>query len=278
MILLLAVACTRVPPAYDVHGDGPAWGDLKRDGVAIAPVQLVRDLPAPPLPPVPPPGEIEDGLVIEDLPPPTVLDPVADAAFLRNDFLGNVRFGGGYVRTGDVALEVRARLVEFNQQDVYATQGARWLADTVAGALDARDVDARPLAAVPVLAPERVPYRGVHPEDGHDNVNLPRSGLRPQPTEPLAGAAWVLVPYLRAYYTHNGGWFLGQQYGCLGGARVDVMLALYEAETGRPVWWMEATGKHIQPMNGQPTRAELDQYLLWAEDQVEQAVARGFLR
>ncbi|MFZ5478652.1 MAG: hypothetical protein ACOZNI_17910 [Myxococcota bacterium] len=280
MILLLVACAGGPPPIYDVKGEGPSWATLRRDGVAIAPVQVVKDLPAPPLPPQPPPGEIEDGLAIADLPPPTQLDPVRDAAFLRNDYVGNVRFGGGYLRTGDVALEVRARLMEFGQEDVYLQQATRWLAESVGDALAARGVEARPLAAFPVVEPVRAPFRGVHEDDGHDNLNLPRVRVAPAPVEPAAldGAAWVLVPFLRAYYTHNGGWFIGQKYGCLGGARVEVMLALYEGESGRPVWWMEATGRHIQPMNGQPTRAELDQYLLWAEDQVEGALARGLLR
>lgn len=282
--LLTLIACgPRVPTAYDVSGEGPDWGDLRRQGVAVAPVVFVRDLPAPPLPEPPAPGRIEEGVQVEFLEEPTHLDPVRDAAFLRNDYVGNVRFGGGFVRTGDVALEVRARLIEFSAQDAYAELAGRWLADSVAAALSERDVPARPIDLRVVPPVEHVARRGLHPDDGRDDVNLPRTDLRPLPLpeDARAGAGaepWVLVPYLRSYYTHNGGWFLGQQYGCMGGARIEATLVLYDVATGRPAWWMSALGRHLQPRRGQPSRAELDQYLLWAEDQVELAFREGLFR
>lgn len=279
-MLLLIVACAR-PPVYSVDGPGVSWSDLRRDGVGVAPVVLVRDLPAPPLPPAAAPRAVEEGLEIAHLPPPTVLDPARDAAFLRNDYVGNVRFGGGFVRTGDVALEVRARLIEFGSEDTLAEVGRVWLAGAVAEALDARKlrVTRVELAAPP---PTHVPVRGQHEDDGRDNLNLPRLRLRPAPLpeadRPATAPRWLLVPYLRAYYTHNGGWFLGHQWGTTGGARVEVLLALYDGTTGQPAWWMEATGRHIQGAVSQPSTSELDQYLLWSEDEVEESLRRGLFR
>lgn len=129
--------------------------------------------------------------------------------------------------------------------------------------------------------PERVRLRGLHPDDGHDNLNLPRTVLAPGPVPAIPeglGARWLLVPYLRSYYVHNAGWFIGQDEGCMAGARVDVFLVLYDLAEGRAAWWMEATGRHIQPHVGQPSTAEQEQYLLWAEEQVERALRRGLFR
>jgi hypothetical protein len=92
------------------------------------------------------------------------------------------------------------------------------------------------------------------------------------------GQRFVLVPYLRAYYTHNGGWFLGQKYGCMGGARIEVFLVLYDTTQKRWVWTFDATGRQFGERVGQPTTAQMDQYLLDAQTQIEEAMERGMFR
>lgn len=284
-ILLFVLACAKPP----VTGHGPAFDELSavlaKEGVELLPTVLVADQPAPPLPPLRPMTEIESRLLLgeEHLGTPTVLDPAdpQSAAFLRNDYVGAVRFGGGLIRTGETALEVRARFIEFSAQDELRVQGAAWLDET-----------ARALAGtarVPVLAPtappfapppmQRKPVRGMNELDGRDNLNLPRVALEPAAaTADGAGARWVLVPYLRGYVMHNGGWFLGQEWGCTGGARVEAYLVLYDRRTGQAAWWQGATGRYLQEMKAQPSRSQMDQFLLWAEDDVETAFSRGFLR
>jgi hypothetical protein len=149
------------------------------------------------------------------------------------------------------------------------------LEDSLSAALDEKKFRHSPVGLPSTVpTPEWRPYRGLHPEDGHDNVNIPRSNLRPTDW-PEAPRGDVLVPYLRAYYTHSGGWFNGQQYGCLGGARVETFLVLYH--DGRAIWWMEGSGRHLGK-EGSPSRAQLDQYLLWAEDEVEGEFQRQLFR
>ena len=271
-MLFLLLACAHKPVA-DTSGR-PRPTIPKSEVIGVLPVVRVQDLPAPPLAPLPPPGPIEQGLEDAHLPDPTVLDPVKDAAFLRNDYIGNVLFGGGRVRQGDVALEVRARLMEFSNQDLYSDQATRWLTGAVSTALEDARYDWKPLTVTTPPALERVPYRGRHPDDGRDNVNLPRENLRPLPW-PEAPAGLVLVPYLRSYYSHNGGWHNGHEWGTLGGARVEVVLVLFD--DGRPAWWMEATGRYISGL-AQPSRADLDQFLLFCEGQVEEQFKRQLFR
>jgi hypothetical protein len=59
--------------------------------------------------------------------------------------------------------------------------------------------------------------RGTDPADGTDNINLPRFDLEPAPVTDLsllpAGVDWVVAPTVVLYYSHNGGWFIGQRYG-----------------------------------------------------------------
>lgn len=259
---------------------------VKELGVVVAPVAFVAQLSPPAEKTSPFGGLIEEQLREgqEHLPAPTVLsgDNPRDSSFLANEYVGSIRFGGGFIRTGETALEVRARLVEFSAQEELTVQGRGWLGDSVNALLVAAKIPARPLAGDAFVppAPERRPVRGMNVDDGHDNLNLPRTTLVPGAwtAGQNAGGRWVLVPYLRNYYIHNGGWFLGQEYGCTAGARVEVMLVLYDTQTGVPAWWQIATGRHIQEMIGQPSAAEEDQYLLWAEGWVEGEFKRGFLR
>lgn len=285
MILAFFLACVKPEPITTSGRVDPGLArDVRADGVSIAPVVVLQDLPAPPLPPTPAMGEIEARLREgeEHLPDPTVLDPTSprDAAFLRNEYLGNIRFGGGFVRTGDVALEVRARLIELGLEDRYREDGVRWLREMVPSVLDELKVPIG--AAGPALAPvpERRRFRGMHPEDGHDNVNLPRVDLVPTPLEGATNTAgrWLVVPFLKLYYSHNGGWFLGQNFGCMAGARVEALVVLYDTTSGRPAWSMTVEGHHTQAQRGQASTSELEQYLIWAEQEAAEKLERGWLK
>lgn len=283
-LLLLLLGCIKPPPTHH----GPAYGSLRSslaaEGVALQSAVLVQALPAPPLPPFQPPSQIEIRLRQgeEYLGEPTVLDPdnAEQAAFLRNDLVGAVRFGGGLIRTGQTALEVRARFIEFSAQAELRTQAVAWLDETATTLLTEAQI--APLPADVTFQPpnvERKPARGLNELDGRDNLNLPRVGVVPLGAAASGeGARWVMVPYLRSYYVHNGGWFLGHEWGCSGGARVEAMLVVYDRRTGLPAWWQVATGRHVEEMKAQPSRAQMDQFLLWAEDDVEASFREGFLK
>lgn len=277
MLIWLFLACGP-KPVTEAHGDGPRLSELRAAGVGLAAVHLVQDLPAPPLVAPPAAGVVEQGLQDVGGAPPTELDPVRDAAFLRNEYIGNVRFGGGIIRTGDIALDARARLIEFNSQDPYRAQATGWLQDTVTALLDDNGIPHTPVRLV--AAADRVAVRGMHDEDGRDDINVPRTELVPGALtgDVPTSSRYVVVPFLRAYYSHNGGWFIGQEFGCMAGARVDVTLALYDTTRGQAVWWTDVVGRHLDLRVAQPSTAELDQFLLWAEDLAEGGLSRTFLK
>ncbi len=283
--LLFLLACAKLPPTHH----GPGFDDLRvrlaTEGVERVPTVVVAELSAPPLPAARPLTVIESRLLAgqEHLGEPTQLDPEnpEHASFLRNDYVGAVRFGGGLIRTGETALEVRARFIEFSAQTELRTQATGWLDDTaraLVASIKLPEIAASAaVSEVPTVA--RRPVRGANELDGRDNLNLPRVAIEPTAMAPAEGGArWLLVPYLRGYTMHNGGWFLGQEWGTPGGARVEVLLVLYDRRSGQPAWWQAATGRHLQELKGQPSRAQMDQYLLWAEDQVEAQLGAGFLR
>ncbi len=281
------VACApKLPLPEPVHGG--AWPiakkALRHETIAVAKPVLASELPATPLPDEPPPDAVsvlvED--VADNLPEPTRLDPKdpRDASFLRNEWAGNVRFGGGFVRLGSIGVEVRARLVELGQDPEYQTQGKTWLGRLVSEKLADKKIVTLSVDPLTDLAPLREKTRGRHPDDGHDNLNVPRTTLAPPSLTPdqrttakqrSEGHRWLLVPILRNYYTHNAGWFLGQDYGSMSGGRTEVLLTLYDLDTGEPAWWMSTEAKTIE-RTASPSRTDLDTYLLT----VEQMTAKQF--
>ena len=55
------------------------------------------------------------------------------------------------------------------------------------------------------------------------------------------------------------------------------MKRLRELSSIAPVWWMDALGRHLDGSTASPSSAQLDQYLLWAEDDVEAALEKELL-
>ena len=283
-ILLLLVGCAKPPPTHHGAAFEALAPALIAEGVVVQHTVVVQDLASDPLPPLKPPSEIELRLRSgeEHLGEPTVIDPAnaAHASFLRNDYVGAIRFGGGLIRTGETALETRARFIEFSAQGELRAQATAWLDETTTNLVVGHKIPALPHdPALSAPAVARKAVRGANELDGSDNLNLPRIAIEPLSMAASSeGARWVLIPYLRSYYVHNGGWFLGQEWGCTGGARVEAMLVVYDRRTGNPAWWQAAAGRHVQEMKAQPSRAEMDQFLLWSEDQVEASLAAGFLK
>jgi len=293
LLLSLLFACgPKVSLPEPVYG--PSWPTAKKalrtEAIAVAKPMTAADLPAPPLAEGPPPDSVSQMVqdVAENLPDPTYLDPLnpRDASFLRNDWVGNIRFGGGFVRLGSVGVEVRARLVELNQEEEYEQQSLLWIDRAVKASLQKRKQPALTVEGLTDLEPVREKVRGRHPDDEHDNLNVPRTQVSPPvlsadqrkaARERSEGRRWLLVPIVRNYYSHNAGWFLGQDYGCMSGARAEVLITLYDLDTGEPAWWLKTEAKTIE-RTGSPTRTDLDAYLLEVEEQTQKQLDKWLLR
>jgi hypothetical protein len=188
-------------------------------------------------------------------------------------------FHQGYELMPEEDNQVRSVNVEFSEEPAYAEQIRLVVDQSFAALLDARGASWRALdqelrhAAV---SPRRVPLRGTGPFDGRDNQNLPRFDLQPQAIDPAslpelpAGTQAILVPFIVHYYTHNGGWFVGQNVGCAAGARLRVLWSLHDASDGRVLTWGEVGVQHQQEYHYSPNKAELQDYQLVVEAALRQ--------
>ncbi|MDP6931903.1 MAG: hypothetical protein QGG40_03265, partial [Myxococcota bacterium] len=161
-----------------------------------------------------------------------------------------------------------------------------WLGETLSEELQRRNVSWTPVTLAPgtVPAPTRSRHRGSHPEDDHDNLSLPRWTFQPGPLEPSSlthlddTVSAVLVPMLLHYYSHNGGWFLGQTMGCAGGARIRVGWAVYDRTTGQPLQWGDVDARELSEAEFSPNSAVLQDFLLAAEQTLQKELRRHLVR
>ena len=195
-------------------------------------------------------------------------------AFELGYYIGNIWFSGGFEMMPEQDNQVRSVGVDLRDPEPYGDQVRRVVTDTFGRLLTEHELAWQPVQTGVERAfasPRRVPLRGSGAFDGQDNQNLPRFDLQPQPLDVgelpklPPGTATLLVPTVVHYYTHNGGWFVGQGQGCAAGARLRVLWALHDATDGQVLTWGEVGVQHQQEYFYSPNSAELQDYQLIVE-------------
>ncbi len=288
MLLTLLLACAHAPPTYASMGELPL-ATLRGRSVAIAPTVLVADTPAPAVT-TSPRDPVDAATDLQHLPEPTLLTEELHGDFLRNELVGTVKLGGGIVHTGGMTRQARARTIVVDAPEALKAQARAWLDGATANVLTNAGLPtmAWPATTPPcatngspegTLAFSRQPTRGLHPDDGSDDINAPRTALTALPlgrcTQEVTPPDVLVVPVVRTYLTHNGGWFVGQAWGVPGGARVEAHLVFYDGRSGAVLRDDSALGRVLLEGRSQPSSAELDAALLQAEMRVVKGLSRA---
>ncbi|MFT5684471.1 MAG: hypothetical protein ACI8RZ_005412 [Myxococcota bacterium] len=218
------------------------------------------------------------------LAPAVLLYTLPDAVgepFYAGEYVGDVWLSGGFVRFEEFDNQPRSVNLELRHEDRYAEQATGWLDGVFANLLDERAIPWAPMTAEVVPArPMRTDVRGSGPLDGTDNQNLPRFDLRPLPlTAPPTlppGTDAVLVPMIVHYYSHNGGWFVGQGIGNPAGARIRVLWSLY-GDDGGVLTWGDLGTRYLEPYFYTPNQAQLQDYLIEVETEIARQLSRRAL-
>jgi hypothetical protein len=251
--LTLLAACGATKPMPVVHG-GP---NLALPALALAPTVLLNDL---------------EGHSPEQ-------------AFAQGSLVGNIWFSGGFEILPEAGNQVRSVTVSIDQVDAREAQVAAWLDAAMATALTAQAAPWSPLGhALTPPPPTRAAVRGTGVIDGRDNQNLPRVALTPRALPAVAlpasaqqegGPTAILVPMVIHHYSHNAGWFVGQDKGTDAGARSRLLATLYDAQTGAVLTWKDIAARHEEENSFSPNHAALEDYLMAVEAQVAAALAEG---
>lgn len=183
--------------------------------------------------------------------------------FRTNTTVGNITFSGGYVtETTEEGMFNVSKEVALSAEQKYTSHADRWLGELLLSEVE---------FSAPL--PERHERRGTSRLDGHDNASLPRVTLTPQPLEGEASQV-TLVPVVASYYSHNGGWFFGQEWGTGAGARIRVLLVKY-APDGAVLGWLDVDGSRTSERVFSPTGPQLQDLLIALEKKVGRKLKRA---
>ncbi len=220
-----------------------------------------------------------------------LLDDSSDeGAFEAGVFVGHLHMAGGYIVVeSERGMQVRSKEIAFHERERYRRLASKWLASALRSALAWRRIDAVEIGALPreaIARPKKREVRGSGRFDRRDDQNLPRFDLVPlrlskaqrSALPDVGGASYLLVPFIVDYYSHNGGWFVGQTYGTGGGARIRVFWALYDTLDGSVVRWGDISGRRIDAHVFSPNSTQIDDYLLAVEEAVARKLRRRLLR
>ncbi|MFT4625372.1 MAG: hypothetical protein ACI8PZ_004040, partial [Myxococcota bacterium] len=227
LLVLLACGCARgAQTSWQASGPEP----VPVERIALAPAQVLGTL---------------DGA-----------DPVRTGTAV-----GHVLFGGGYITedhpTGQQNVSGEAKLDATN---LYTEHAIEWAETSLRDALAVwGDVEPTALAAPPTRPLMRA-LRGDYDDLGRDNQPLPRFAVEPVDLEPGTlpadlKADVVIIPWVVRWYTHNGGWFLGQTWGSAAGARTRVIIAAHDARDGRVLGWSDIEAHWIHDAEFNPNSA-----------------------
>lgn len=213
-------------------------------------------------------------------------------SFTAGLFIGNVVHSGGYVFDGvdgagdrgdEAGLPVRSKEFTLNAEAEYEPLALAWLDEAVFTSVSEVATPLRlPAPSSPPPPPTRRTRRGTDPADGTDNVNLPRFDLTPAPVTDLslmpAGVDWVVAPTVVLYYSHNGGWFIGQRLGTGSGARVRVYWTVYDTKTGAVVSYGDLEARSLSPYVLTPNKAQLEDLLMETEAKIQRLLTDAIVR
>ena len=222
-------------------------------------------------------GELSRSPGVVALVDPIFLDGASGDAFAEGVFVGSITMSGGFVVDEDDEHGMQTRSKDFvlSSEDSYRSLAAGFVDSSLGAALDDQGVSWRSVELEAPL-PERRAYRGTHPEDGKDNVNLPRFTLSPTALEPgsVEGVDVVIVPYVVRYYSHNGGWFIGQHLGCEAGARMRLFWVAYDNTSGVALAWRDIDVRYFEEHLFSPSSAQLEDALIEVEALVKKDLDR----
>lgn len=212
-----------------------------------------------------------------------------DQMFEAGDAVGFITHKGGFMHQAGAGGYVRSKEVTIEQHAEYRARVTRWTQGRVGQALSAAKINWRPFentTALTVPKPLRNELLAVESPDGKDDVNMPYLEFSPADrwgSPPLAslvppqGASEdaMLVPTVLYYYAHNSGWFLGQEWGCVAGARFRLLLALYRVRDGLLLSSQDLEARERIENVFNPDRTSIERALLALENKMTTAVTKA---
>lgn len=199
-----------------------------------------------------------------------------------NLWVGKIWFAGGYELLEEENNQIRSVEVVLSEAPLYREQALRWAVETSERALRKAGFEVAPAVGPAALTlPTRRDVRGTVALDGGDNINLPRFDLAPGAAVTPGvdtDADAIFVPVVVNYYAHNAGWFIGQEDGCWGGARLRLYWALVAPDDGRLLGWGDLATRIDELRLASPSEQQRQDLLLEIEAEAAVRLAKQLAR
>ncbi|WP_156781833.1 hypothetical protein [Leptospira tipperaryensis] len=166
-------------------------------------------------------------------------------AFENNAFVGFIHFTGGLIRVQkDFGVQVESKNKEFKGQTELKPMVLNWLEKSLSEILKTKN---KPIKIATVKQPfskvNTVKNYELSPDNGQDNINVPNihfvfeeASKEFNQVLTAENVRFAVVPIIQQYYAHSGGWFNGQDWGCLAGIRTGIQIIVYDTKDKKIVF------------------------------------------
>ncbi|RHX90032.1 hypothetical protein [Leptospira stimsonii] len=168
-----------------------------------------------------------------------------EIAFENNAFVGFIHFSGGLIRVQKAfGVQVESKNKEFKGQTELKPMVLNWLEKSLSEVLRTKN---KPIKIVTIKQPfskvNTVKNYELSPDNGQDNINVPNihfvfeeASKEFNQVLEVENVRFAVVPIVQQYYAHSGGWFNGQDWGCLAGIRTGIQMLVYDSKEKRIVF------------------------------------------
>lgn len=196
--------------------------------------------------------------------------------FNNNIYIGSIRFSGCIITNPSLKNMRQSEKRVFSMKDEFLQTMKQSVSSALLDELNRKNYDVReyaktadaPFQIKDIIRYESIQDRNKYPEDGDDNINLPRIIYKPvslndqvRNTFLNENCDYLMVPVIEYYYGHNGGWFNDQLWGCPSGLRIACQILVYDVHTGRLVFYFRNYEKKILGLKYQISIPEITREL-----------------
>lgn len=204
------------------------------------------------------------------------LIPVANKkdTFNKNLFVGDLNFSGGISREKTIwGEQVVTKQIEFLNETGVKDESVNYVQSIVTNRL-------KGYQKFTILQPSKL-FQVQFQKDltkvadeGVDNINIPNEipQFKLSANVDFKGKKGVLlIPIIQYAYSHNAGWFNGQDWGCMAGVRAKLLLVWVQMETKTVLHVEGLESKQKEPQNNRYNYLDRTRYFqkIWKEIELQ---------
>ena len=189
--------------------------------------------------------------------------------FVINNIIGHVYHSGGVVSFQNNGSQSRSNSIEITSINDYLSN-----INSVIDTVSYTESYIKKISENDEHYPIKITtnkIRGSIELENIDNLNLPvvtfdsEVNTQSQLWDSIEEEHILVFPVIISYYTHNSGWFIGHEFGCEAGARIEINLYIYDSKQTLIEQYNVSNSKILEKVY-QPSSTELEDILIELEE------------